>query len=82
MAWGAGATIRAAVVLAAEEEAVGPAVVEPQWVLGKAEGAIGNGRIYLRGSIFFVVYDTAGRLATRTVGLRRFLVSLVAQVKI
>jgi hypothetical protein len=61
MAGGAGATTRAAMVLAAEEEAVGPAVVEPQGILGEAVGAIGNGRIYLRGSIFFVVYDMAGK---------------------
>jgi hypothetical protein len=42
---------------------VGPTVVEPQWVLGEAVGAIGNGRIYLRGkgSIFVVADDTSGK---------------------
>jgi hypothetical protein len=63
MAGGVGATSRAAVILAAEEEAVGPAVVETQRVLGEVVGAIRNGRIYLRGSIFFVVYDTAGKVS-------------------
>jgi hypothetical protein len=70
--WPAERELRAAVILPAEEEAVGPTVVETHWVLGKAVGAVGNARICLRGrrSIFLVVDDTtckaSGRRAERS----------------